>query len=205
MPCSSEWSLLTFHRSGPDAGTIFPPPAFGPRNAARSGGAVSFAEARQHPFVRPLLVVLSTAYVVCTWMLAHRKLMWNDELYTYYIACLPSIHDVIGALTAGGEQTCEPHGHLRHVRRSLLSEIQDVDIRWNQRQVVPTPFHDAERRPESPSVEPLQEEGELAFGAPAHQGCDEREDVNPAGHRSGTGPIRGEGPRGGGRILGGVR
>ena len=41
--------------------TILPPPAFGPRNAARSGGAVSFAEARQHPLVRPLLVVLSIA------------------------------------------------------------------------------------------------------------------------------------------------
>ena len=40
---------------------IFPPPAFGPRNATRSGGVVSFAEARQHPLIRPLLVVLSIA------------------------------------------------------------------------------------------------------------------------------------------------
>jgi predicted permease len=39
--------------------TIFPPPAFGPRKATWSGGAVGFAEARRHPLVRPLLVVLS--------------------------------------------------------------------------------------------------------------------------------------------------
>lgn len=34
-----------------------------------------------------------------------RKLMWNDELYTYYIARLPSMADVWAALMAGGEQT----------------------------------------------------------------------------------------------------
>ena len=41
--------------------TIFPPPAFGPRKAAWSGGAVGFAEARRHPLIRPLLLVLSIA------------------------------------------------------------------------------------------------------------------------------------------------
>ena len=41
--------------------TVFPPLAFGPRNATRSGGAVGFAEARQHPLIRPLLLVLSIA------------------------------------------------------------------------------------------------------------------------------------------------
>ena len=38
-----------------------PPPAFGPRKADWSGGAVGFAEARQHPLIRPLLLVLSIA------------------------------------------------------------------------------------------------------------------------------------------------
>jgi 4-amino-4-deoxy-L-arabinose transferase-like glycosyltransferase len=31
--------------------------------------------------------------------------MWNDELYTYYVAVLPSMHDVWNALLARGEQT----------------------------------------------------------------------------------------------------
>ena len=40
---------------------IFPPPAFGSRKATWSGGAVGFAEARQHPLIRPLLLILSIA------------------------------------------------------------------------------------------------------------------------------------------------
>jgi putative ABC transport system permease protein len=38
-----------------------PPPSFGPRKAEWSGGVVSFAEARRHPLIRPLLLVLSIA------------------------------------------------------------------------------------------------------------------------------------------------
>ena len=44
-------------------------------------------------------------YWAATLMLARRKLMWNDELYTYYVAMLPSMHDVWNALMARGEQT----------------------------------------------------------------------------------------------------
>lgn len=51
------------------------------------------------------LVVLSAVYWAFTLILAFRKLMWNDELYTYYIARLPTMGDVWGALLAGGEQT----------------------------------------------------------------------------------------------------
>jgi predicted permease len=40
---------------------VYPPPAFGPRKSQWSGGAVAFAEARQHPMIRPLLTVLSIA------------------------------------------------------------------------------------------------------------------------------------------------
>lgn len=53
----------------------------------------------------PMLVLLSVAYALLTWTLASRKLMWNDELYTYYVARLPSMHDVWNALMARGEQT----------------------------------------------------------------------------------------------------
>jgi predicted permease len=40
---------------------VFPAPALGPRKATWSAGAVGFAEARQHPLIRPLLLVLSIA------------------------------------------------------------------------------------------------------------------------------------------------
>ncbi|HUQ79648.1 MAG TPA: ABC transporter permease [Gemmatimonadaceae bacterium] len=38
-----------------------PPPSFGTRKAEWSGGVVAFTEARQHPLIRPLLLVLSIA------------------------------------------------------------------------------------------------------------------------------------------------
>src|SRR4051812_15373250 len=53
----------------------------------------------------PMFVALSVVYALLTWTLARRKLMWNDELYTYYVARLPSMHDVWNALMARGEQT----------------------------------------------------------------------------------------------------
>jgi hypothetical protein len=52
-----------------------------------------------------LFVALSGLYWVVTAALASRKLMWNDELYTYYVAMLPSMRDVWAALLSGGEQT----------------------------------------------------------------------------------------------------
>jgi 4-amino-4-deoxy-L-arabinose transferase-like glycosyltransferase len=52
-----------------------------------------------------LCVVLLILYWTPTWLFAGRKLMWNDELYTYYIAKLPTLRDVWSALQAGGEQT----------------------------------------------------------------------------------------------------
>lgn len=54
---------------------------------------------------RLLLVALSVAYFAVTAILAAHKLMWHDELSTYYIARLPSMRDVWGALMAGDEQS----------------------------------------------------------------------------------------------------
>ncbi|MDQ3753205.1 MAG: glycosyltransferase family 39 protein [Acidobacteriota bacterium] len=48
---------------------------------------------------------MSILYWAVTYVLTTRKLMWNDELYTYYIARLPTMADVWAALMAGGEQT----------------------------------------------------------------------------------------------------
>jgi Dolichyl-phosphate-mannose-protein mannosyltransferase len=52
-----------------------------------------------------LFLGLSGAYWALTWIFATRKLMWNDELYTFYIARLPSMSDVLAALMSRGEQT----------------------------------------------------------------------------------------------------
>ena len=51
-----------------------------------------------------LIGALTLLYSVSTYVLAVRKPMWNDELYTYYIARLPAMSDVWAALMAGGEQ-----------------------------------------------------------------------------------------------------
>ena len=51
------------------------------------------------------IAALSLLYLAVTAVLAQRKLMWNDELYTYYMARLPSMSDVWAALMSRGEQT----------------------------------------------------------------------------------------------------
>jgi hypothetical protein len=47
----------------------------------------------------------SALYWLFTLAISARKPLWNDELYTYYVARLPTMKDVWGALLAGGEQT----------------------------------------------------------------------------------------------------
>ena len=51
-----------------------------------------------------LITGFTILYAVVTYILAGRKHLWNDELYTYYIAKLPTMTDVWGALLSGGEQ-----------------------------------------------------------------------------------------------------
>lgn len=72
------------------------------------GRALDRAERRSLALERRgllLFVALSGLYWVTTVTLASRKLMWNDELYTYYVATLPSMREVWAALLSGGEQT----------------------------------------------------------------------------------------------------
>ncbi len=52
-----------------------------------------------------LFVAMSVGYLLLVWFFAARKLLWNDELYSYYVATQPTMRDVWGALSAGGEQT----------------------------------------------------------------------------------------------------
>ncbi|HXE80753.1 MAG TPA: glycosyltransferase family 39 protein [Vicinamibacterales bacterium] len=47
---------------------------------------------------------LTVAYWGITVAMARHKPLWNDELYTYYIAILPTMRDVWAALMARGEQ-----------------------------------------------------------------------------------------------------
>lgn len=51
-----------------------------------------------------LFLGFTVLYAATTYKLSREKLMWNDELYTYYIARLPAMTDVWGALMSGGEQ-----------------------------------------------------------------------------------------------------
>jgi hypothetical protein len=66
------------------------------------------ADARAAVVERKAVIIgagLSIVYWAVTCALAARKLMWNDELYTYYIAHLPTMRDVWAALMSRGEQT----------------------------------------------------------------------------------------------------
>lgn len=51
-----------------------------------------------------LLGSFSILYLMGTGLLASKKLMWNDELFSYYISGLPTISDIWSALSTGGEQ-----------------------------------------------------------------------------------------------------
>lgn len=54
---------------------------------------------------RPLLALLLAAVAAVTLVLAHRKPLWNDELFTYYISRLPGVDDMWSELETGVEQT----------------------------------------------------------------------------------------------------
>jgi 4-amino-4-deoxy-L-arabinose transferase-like glycosyltransferase len=54
---------------------------------------------------RLLLALLLTAVAAGTLLLAHRKPLWNDELFTLYISRLPGVDDMWSELATGVEQT----------------------------------------------------------------------------------------------------
>jgi 4-amino-4-deoxy-L-arabinose transferase-like glycosyltransferase len=87
--------------------------------------------ARAEMHATPIFVALSVAHFGLAWFFASRKLLWNDELYSYYIATLPTFRDVWGALSAGGEQT-PPLFYA--ITRAFLSVfgISDLTIRLPQ-------------------------------------------------------------------------
>jgi hypothetical protein len=54
---------------------------------------------------RPLLALVLAAVAAITLVLAHRKPLWNDELFTYYISRLPGVDEMWSELATGVEQT----------------------------------------------------------------------------------------------------
>src|SRR5262245_9448063 len=80
-----------------------PPPAVS--SALPHSRSTALARWRAEKMAAVIAVIACLLYWAVTLVLARRKLMWNDELYTYYVATLPSMHDVWNALMAKGEQT----------------------------------------------------------------------------------------------------
>jgi 4-amino-4-deoxy-L-arabinose transferase-like glycosyltransferase len=89
--------------------------------------AESFA-ARIEKIKLLLIAGFTVMYAVFTYVLAGRKLLWNDELYTYYIARLPAMTDVWGALMSGGEQL-PPFFYLLTRASTALFGLNDFALR----------------------------------------------------------------------------
>jgi len=78
-----------------------------------------------------LIAFFSSIYGVGTCMLAARRALWNDELFTLYISQLPSFGEIWAALLTGGEQI-PPFFHLV-TRLSLnLLGVNELAIRFPQ-------------------------------------------------------------------------
>jgi hypothetical protein len=60
---------------------------------------------------RWILGAILAVYLGIAGLLAHYKLFWNDELFTVYIARIPTVPDVWAFLATGVEQT-PPTFHL---------------------------------------------------------------------------------------------
>src|SRR5689334_19908310 len=64
-----------------------------------------------------LLFAYLAAVVTGTLIIGARRQLWNDELFTYYIAIMPTFSDVWSTLLTGYEQT--PPGYYAIVRLCL--------------------------------------------------------------------------------------
>jgi 4-amino-4-deoxy-L-arabinose transferase-like glycosyltransferase len=75
-----------------------------------------------------LLCGFSILYLLGTCLLVSRKLMGNDELYTFYISRLPSLSDVWSALMTGGE-TIPPFFYILTRTSVALFGASNISIR----------------------------------------------------------------------------
>jgi len=101
------------------------------RTPYRIGRLESVAQAVKNLVEQHAVWVVVGLLVVCfawTMFVASKRLMWNDELYTYYIATLPRAADIWPALMTGAEQI-PPSFHLltRVVLRYL--GVSNISVR----------------------------------------------------------------------------
>lgn len=81
--------------------SVAPAPRRSKGAAAGATAAATFINRR----ARPLLALLLGALAIVTILLANRKPLWNDELFTFYISGLPTPSDIWSVLETGVEQT----------------------------------------------------------------------------------------------------
>jgi Dolichyl-phosphate-mannose-protein mannosyltransferase len=75
-----------------------------------------------------LLSSFSILYLLSTCLLASRKPLWHDELFTLYISSLPRISDIWSALLTGGEQI-PPFFHIITRMSLFLFGVNELAIR----------------------------------------------------------------------------
>ena len=77
---------------------------------------------------RSLLCGFSVLYFVTTGLLASWKLMWNDELYSFYTSRLPSTSDIWSALSTGADQI-PPLFHMINRASFTVFGVNHLSIR----------------------------------------------------------------------------
>ena len=70
----------------------------------------------------------SALYMIITCLLASRRLLWNDELFTLYTSRLPSFSDIWNALLTGADQI-PPFFHLITRASLFLFGINELSVR----------------------------------------------------------------------------
>lgn len=74
------------------------------------------------------LIGFSLIYLMSTLVLASRKLLWNDELFTFYISRLPSVPAIWSALMTGADQI-SPFFYLITRGSFFLLGVNHVSVR----------------------------------------------------------------------------
>lgn len=74
------------------------------------------------------LAGISALYMIITCLLASRRLLWNDELFTLYTSRLPSFSDIWNALLTGADQI-PPLFHLITRASFFLFGINELSVR----------------------------------------------------------------------------
>lgn len=75
-----------------------------------------------------LLCGFSILYLVSTSLLASKRMMWNDELFTFYTSRLPSFSDIWAALSTGADQI-PPFFHLLTRASFWLFGVNHLSVR----------------------------------------------------------------------------